>query len=168
MNFKNTKIIKNLIKIQSTWQNFINLINESILNKKDFEEVENKNYSRTGLVRFYDKLTMVIDDVEQSKCLLLDSNKIKNYLIENEMKPDYEIAIVSFTNSEKTTGRHFDNYDVFYVQFIGSVIWKIWEEKENIYILHPGDCIFVPKKTYHEIKSLTPRASVSFILNMEN
>ena len=42
MNFKNTKIIKNLIKIQSTWQNFINLINESILNKKDFEEVKIK------------------------------------------------------------------------------------------------------------------------------
>jgi mannose-6-phosphate isomerase-like protein (cupin superfamily) len=164
MHFKNTTILNKLIKIESKWEDFINLINESISfnvkNKKKY-----KNFSRIGLIRFYDKLTMVVDNVEKSRHLQIDSKKIKNYLFENKMESNYEIAIISFTNTENTTGKHFDNDDVFYVQFIGSVLWKVWEkEKENIYYLNPGDCIFVPKKTYHEVKSITPRAAVSFIL----
>lgn len=162
MNFTNVTCIKKMIQIESKWDDFINLINDSIVfNAKD----SNLNYSRVGLVRFYDKLTMVIDHVEKSTYLQKDLKKIKKYLKKYKMESNYEMAVVSFTNNDATTGRHFDNDDVLYVQFIGSVIWKIWEkDKEIVYILNSGDLLFVPKNTYHEVKSITPRAAVSFIL----
>jgi hypothetical protein len=163
-NLEKNGLIKKILLIKSDWQEFINLINRFISFDTPISDGQKLNFSRTGLVRFYDQLTIAVDHLEtNSSYFLLERNKIKNFVSENGRKVTYETPIISFTNIEKTTGKHKDIEDVLYVQFIGSVAWKIWEEKkEKVYILNPGDGIFVQKNTYHEVISITPRAGISF------
>lgn len=164
-NFNKIELIKKITSIKSDWKDFIDVINKFI--SFDISFVDQKpNYSRTGLVRFYDQLTIAVDRLEITPIhFYTERNKIKNFVFENGRKVTHETPIISFTNIEKTTGKHEDFEDVLYVQFIGSVAWKVWEkEKEEIYILHPGDGIFVPKNTSHEVKSITPRAGISFTI----
>jgi|694.fasta_scaffold141580_2 hypothetical protein len=165
---KHLSVIHNAIDVESKWENFINLINVSVIFKSEDNNDSNikKKYSRMGLTRFYDKLTMVIDYAEKFNYLSNDLEKIKKYLEENSnYKMERSLAVISFTNSEKSTGRHSDEHDILYVQCIGTVMWKIWEEeKEKTFILNKGDCIFVKKNIEHEVLSITPRASLSAIL----
>jgi hypothetical protein len=163
-NLEKTGLIKKILSIKSDWQEFIDLINRFISFDVPPTDGYKLNFSRTGLVRFYDQLTIVVDRLETtSSYFLLERNKIKNFVFKNGRKVTYETPIISFTNVEKTTGKHEDIEDVLYVQFIGSVAWKVWEEKkEKVYILNPGDGIFVQKNTYHEVRSITPRAGISF------
>jgi len=70
---------------------------------------------------------------------------------------------VSFTEKSKTAGKHRDGAFVWYWQCIGKTEWTIYEnDEEHIYILSPGDIIYVPRGIYHSVAPLTPRVGVSF------
>jgi ribosomal protein L16 Arg81 hydroxylase len=44
------------------------------------------------------------------------------------------------------------------------VTWTIHDEDKNeSFVLSPGDIIYVPKSIVHEVTSLTPRAAISFV-----
>jgi ribosomal protein L16 Arg81 hydroxylase len=61
----------------------------------------------------------------------------------------------------ETFGRHKDSMDVYFWQIQGSTRWEF----DNInYVLAPGDLIYVPKETYHNVVPLGPRAGISMSL----
>jgi mannose-6-phosphate isomerase class I len=74
-------------------------------------------------------------------------------------------AILNLSNAENVTNRHNDLTHNFYVQCIGSVIWKIYDSISSMeykeYTLEPGDAIFVPAGVSHEVVALMPRAAIT-------
>ena len=62
-------------------------------------------------------------------------------------------------------GSHRDKSDVIFWQVIGKTFWSIDDDKKYEYILNPGDCIYVPRGMFHDVKSLSPRVGISFGLD---
>ena len=127
------------------------------------------------------KLPIEIQDIARRKLRMLNSaqdlsdlrippanklEKLKNLhlSIKGSSKCTGYFGAVSLTNKEPTTGKHSDPIDVIYCQFVGSVTWTIFDEnKSNVFILNPGDIIYVPKSVVHEVKYSNPRAAISFM-----
>ena len=71
-------------------------------------------------------------------------------------------TIVSLTDSDPDTGPHFDESHVFNFQLIGKTIWTFHHpDGVQSFELKPGDFVFIPDGLVHEVKSLTPRVSLS-------
>jgi len=155
--------IKNAIDISIAWDHFIDNVNVSVKEISDQPDKPEVKMGKIGNVRFYDRTTMVIDYA--SKYPYPQMDQITKMINDSGLDIITMMSIISFTDSESTTGRHFDPYSVVYVQCIGSVRWSIWDDDiQNDYVLNAGDIIFVPSKKMHEIKSLSPRTAFSFIV----
>jgi mannose-6-phosphate isomerase-like protein (cupin superfamily) len=166
--FKNNKIIKidDFITPESNWEDFVPIINYAYKLPVNWSMTPiNDTFTPIGNIKFYDKLTMVVSEVHCAG--LKDVESVNHILSLTDMSYRGAVATISFTDSEKTTRKHSDQISVLYVQCIGSVKWQIWIDEEicEEYTLNPGDAIFVPKKTYHEVISLTPRVGITFAIS---
>jgi hypothetical protein len=151
-----------------SWNNFINSINDAY----DFNGPNNKveSYKEViGKVNFWHKLTMTLDNINEQNFPGI-GNKVKKltdlHSIINKLSSRCSgyFGAVSLTTKEPTTGKHSDPVDVIYCQFIGSVVWSVYADGEKKdFTLNPGDIIYVPKSTEHEVLSLSPRAAISFM-----
>lgn len=143
------------------WQTFINHLDKSIIvdplsQKQGCKEV-------VGSINFWQNLTMTVENMSDDSFPELD---MKSEFIKSMHKGETigQFAAISFTKHEPTTGKHSDPVDVFYWQCIGDVEWTLYyNDIEESFILNPGDIIYVPEGIIHEVKSLTPRASISFM-----
>ena len=155
--------IQNAFNINIPWNEFIENINMSVKEVSDQPEKLEVKYGRVGDVRFYDRLTMVIDYAYKYK--YSDIDKIMQQIQSYGLDIITFMSLISLTDSEATTSKHLDPYSVLYIQCIGSAQWSVWDnEIENKFILNKGDFIFVPPYLNHEVKSLTPRAALSFMV----
>ena len=71
---------------------------------------------------------------------------------------------VSLTEISKTFGKHKDNVPVFFWQCIGITRWTVYEDREYVYDLMPGEMLYIPKGIYHNTQPITPRAGISFAI----
>lgn len=167
--FENSKVtkLKSLIEIESKWDDFIEIINDGyqVDLKWNLTPEQSELFDPVGNIKFYDRLTMMVSQVHYSG--LKEVEKVKNIIALNEMTYRGAAAAISLTNAEKTTRRHSDQVNVLYVQCIGTVRWEVWpDEIQESYILEPGDAIFVPLKTYHEVTSITSRVGLTFAVDL--
>jgi hypothetical protein len=90
---------------------------------------------------------------------------LQNFVAEKEKQnlfPHFAIYF-SFFPHAKSHGNHCDETDLFHWQQVGKTEWTITESGETYkYVLNPGDCIFLPEGTYHDVVPLTPRIGLSF------
>ena len=152
----------NVFNNEYTWNNFINFINYAI--KQDNPNALNTNSKETiGYVNFWQKLTLTLDNLTNEYFPELEEKN--NFLqLFIDKKSQGKFGAVSFTDSEPTTGKHSDPVTVMYWNCIGSVEWNIYPESgQQTFILNPGDIILVPSEIMHEVKSLGPRAAISFM-----
>ena len=75
-----------------------------------------------------------------------------NYTVEGHM-------YMGLTAMSESFGPHSDNCEVIFWQCIGQTQWTV---NNKVYILSPGDCIYVPLGVEHDVKSLSPRMGISF------
>ena len=66
---------------------------------------------------------------------------------------------INFFPETKTFGKHKDTMDVAFWQVQGETEWTV---EDKVYILNPGDLIYVPKGIEHSVHPLTIRAGISF------
>lgn len=148
-----------------TWETFINHIDASIIvppasPKQGCREV-------IGSVNFWQSLTMTIENMSDLSFPELNDKAMFIQSMHGGHNSG-QFAAISFTTHEPTTGKHSDPVDVFYWQCVGDVKWTLsYENKEESFVLNPGDVIYVPTGIIHEVKSLTPRASISFMFLRE-
>lgn len=161
-------VIRNFFDKDYSWDNFVNAVNDAY----NFDSKKNETIQEipevVGKIRFYQKLTMVLDKVSEKNFSGLLSKIIKLKDLHTKINLYSEcvgyFASVSFTNKEPTTGKHYDLEDVIYCQFIGSVSWTIYDKEISESVdLNSGDIIYIPRSVVHEVKSLSPRASLSFM-----
>lgn len=158
---KTAHVFRNMFTNLPAWDNFFNHISDGI-EAKEYSGGNMGSKEVVGKVNFWSRLTMTLDQPEEKYYPYLNS-----YIDNLRQFQDYvftgSFCAVSITNKEPTTGKHNDPVDVFYLQCIGSVVWKIFSDSECEYVLNPGDVIYVPSGVDHEVRSLTPRASISFM-----
>ena len=74
-------------------------------------------------------------------------------------KPADGHMYMGLTAKSESFGPHSDDCEVIFWQCIGQTQWTV---NNNIYTLSPGDCIYIPCGTEHDVKSLSPRMGISF------
>tara|TARA_B100002019_G_C21207882_1_gene567719 strand:+ start:40 stop:471 length:432 start_codon:yes stop_codon:yes gene_type:complete len=82
--------------------------------------------------------------------------KVKEIL--NDLNCKIAHLYFNITTIAKTFGNHKDTMNVWFWQCQGATKWIIDNDE---YILNPGDLIYVPKETYHNVIPLSPRLGVS-------
>ena len=160
-------VVENFFSKDYSWDNFINSISDAY----DLNDPNNKiepSKEVVGKVNFFQKLTMTLDNVNEQNFPGLNDKINKLTQLHETIKPSTKcvgyFGAVSLTDKEPTTGKHSDPIDVIYSQFIGSVTWTIYDEDgSESFFINPGDIIYVPKNVMHEVKSLCPRAALSFM-----
>lgn len=68
----------------------------------------------------------------------------------------------SFFPQAQSHGIHRDVTDIYHWQHLGYTQWTIYDKGKHVYILNPGDVIFVPAGMYHDVLPLTARAGITF------
>jgi hypothetical protein len=152
----------NVFSNSYSWDNFINFINYAI--KQENPQATKTDFKETiGYVNFWQKLTMTLDNI--SNTYFPEIEEKNSFLEELVYKTSLgRFGALSLTDSEPTTGKHTDPVTVIYWNCIGSVEWTIFSENKNYsFVLEPGDVVLVPANMMHEVKSLGPRAAISFM-----
>jgi len=77
------------------------------------------------------------------------------------------IAFVGFGQFSGSYPRHKDSMDVFLVQVIGECKITIGEDEEprnsdETKVMKPGDCVFIPRGTWHHLEPSVSRVTFSF------
>ena len=60
--------------------------------------------------------------------------------------------------SNRLVSSHHDPHDIFYWQILGTSFWKV--NNDITYTLHPGDLLYLPKESSHEVWCDGPRAGL--------
>jgi len=66
-------------------------------------------------------------------------------------------AYINIATDEEIWPSHADREDSLFIQCEGSVTWFL---DDGEFTLQPGDAIYFPGGTMHEVHALTPRASI--------
>lgn len=150
-----------------SWNNFVNCINDAYDLNDSNNRIE-KSKEIVGKINFWQKLTMTLDNIDSKNFPGIENKleKLKSlhFDLKGSSKCTGYFGAVSLTDKEPTTGKHSDPIDVIYCQFVGSVAWTIFDkDNTETFILNSGDIIYVPRSVIHEVKSLNPRAAISFM-----
>lgn len=75
--------------------------------------------------------------------------------------------LVSLVDTLPNMPKHSDSCDQMHTACIGESRWILTlpDSTEVIYILEPGDLIFIPTGIEHVVTSVTPRAGITFSAN---
>ena len=119
-----------------TWQEAIDNINQSMLNKEEVKIKEPGHYVVHEAQRIW------------SVQKILERLRLK-----------YAHLYMNMVVDTGTFGNHKDEMNVWYWQCEGRTKWIIDEKDECL--LEPGDLIFIEAGTYHNIIPLTPRFGIS-------
>lgn len=158
------------------WDYFINFID--YCNKVDWiphSEDEVKAFMQSGRLRkgalqLWGYFTMLAENPLTQPGIMTNIDLLEQQIFSDfNQKPLSSFAIVNLSNAENITGRHNDLTHNFYIQCIGSVVWKIYEStSSSVYKEHtliPGDAILVPAGVSHEVVALQPRAAITLAFN---
>lgn len=147
-----------------SWQEVIDHFNYAI--KQPDQGVRDNIHDTVGQAHFWQNYVWTLDNAQLQYPGVVDILKVLNPLLDNNFKTAF--AIVSLTDVEPNIGRHVDQYDVFYLQGIGSVDWHLEVGmNEVVHTLQNGDLLFVPEGITHEVRSNSPRVGISMMWNLQ-
>lgn len=124
----------------------------------------NQNIVSNGFFKILDNFGFVTHDAEKIK-KVNDVSPILQKLFPNNYISAH--LYVSLTEISKTFGKHNDDVSVFFWQCIGITRWTVYEDKEYVYDLMPGELLYIPKEVYHNTQPITPRSGVSFGIELK-
>ena len=130
------KHIKNYNKNIITWEELLMNFSNCVVNNK-LIKVRNPGFF----------ISHNADEIEKIKPIM------------KKLKVNTAHLYMNIAISIQGLGKHKDSMDVYFLQCQGKTKWII--EEKNVYILEPGDLLFVPKNVWHEVIPLTPRAGIS-------
>jgi hypothetical protein len=180
---------KNLLPNTPKWNDFFNLMTKKFNTPFDMKEsyvpeermitsrLEDGSPGATNIM-LYNKMDPVIFQAVQYKDGNFGHNDIDaTELIEfiKPLFPSFELkAIMNMIGGESEYWVHKDDHDVISWHCEGTMEWRIYpnlrdenidqikvkDEPYDSYILEPGDVIYVPAWTGHQVVTPSPRASI--------
>lgn len=148
------------------WIEFLNNVNscvhddDPVFRNEAFEKAGKK---MIGLLQFWGEFNLVAPKTS-------NHYKHKDYYIK-EITSIYDgelvdiNAVLSVTDWDASSTRHHDDADVLNLQCLGKTKWQVCQNYEGPceeFILDPGDIMFIPKKLWHEVSAIGPRANLIF------
>jgi mannose-6-phosphate isomerase-like protein (cupin superfamily) len=153
---KSPALFKNILPSVPKWENFISHLNSQYHNTEVKYQALNTNREKfINGVLFKDPFYVNITDptVEFYPEINLF---FKEFEFLGEGKP--LSAYVNFAKEPPSTP-HVDSKDHFYWQCVGTTVWEF---KDVTYVLSPGDVIYIPNHTQHNVITTEPRAAIQF------
>jgi hypothetical protein len=182
---KNAILIKKYFDIDINWQSILDFVYAQASVDNDAESQKEKAL-RHGGTSVYGNLTVtpplwitpqtgkVWEDFEDLKDFIYKLNKDFGFTESFEDCSFYkhwsdrpctcnclwhsEGFRISLAN--RFVSEHSDPWDACYFQIIGKSFWKIKGSEDVEYELNPGDILFFPKSTTHEVWSEGPRVGI--------
>jgi mannose-6-phosphate isomerase-like protein (cupin superfamily) len=156
-------VIRNLSTATPSWQEFIDYIDKCSYATEDVMPQPNDYDKSLGAVSigkvmikegFYFYLG-IDGHINQA------SKQIEDEFAQTLGSPKGGISsiYVNFSSNIKNIPQHFDPYDNFYWQCIGSTTWHC---EDKSYVVNPGDLVYIPSNTYHGVDFSMPRAAIGF------
>lgn len=143
---------------------------------KDLEERVKKvnnpgDFNSIGNVQIQNKFWLspqshdIFENFNDVSELLYDLNNSKDnkecqYYKEkgHDCKSDWHFQGIRISLSNRLVSDHHDPHDIFYWQILGTSFWKV--NKDITHTLHPGDLLYLPKESSHEVWCDGPRAGL--------
>lgn len=178
---------KNLLPNTPQWIDFLNLMTKKYNNaaRQEYDDswrVKSEDRWIEGTdIMIYNKMDPVIFKAIQYSDGHYGDNLIDASPLVNLLSPifsRFEVkAIINFIGSESEYWVHKDDHEVVSWHCQGKMEWRIypseaenelWKQEQHMkiespydsYILEPGDVIYVPTGTIHEVVTPEPRASL--------
>lgn len=176
--------VKNLfLENLPTWSNFINNMNYKFYNNNDVTLVNAMkksvlNHGKPTDILVFEKLDFLVlqaikynnnekklNELFYDDSILKTLSEIFSYEFKNIK------TLINFVGNETKYEPHYDEHDVLLLHCEGNVIWKIYNDMKDsnptTYLLEPGDILFAPRGTIHQVVVTEPRASVIFCHNYD-
>lgn len=155
--------------IRFTWDDYIHLVNEN------FHRTEKNKINKHGRV-----LVTCVESAPSRPMFARDIlDKMNKFFVNNTSSCHIFSGIVNDSGSFPV---HKDGMDVLYLQVKNSITWKIYPHKDGSRYntnkdlkitppaerscfsrtLNPGDMMWVPRGTYHQVVTTEPRVGFSF------
>ena len=180
INTKNEVFIKNAFLINPKWSDF-SLIYEKANQTEDMRYISFASMSLNNSEKYtnvFNDVTSVLSQLHPNEkictmALIHFISKQSEYIDELKDEDGLELRSKFFNNNPEKVPTvidkggfnpsiHDDDVDGFYIQYNGSVLWRVYKNKKiNEYILNAGDMIFIPKYLKHSVESLCPRTAIS-------
>lgn len=153
---KKPYLFKNILPSVPKWENFIDHLNSEYQNTsvKYYAIDQTREKFVNGVLfkdPFYVNITYPTEEFYPQIPLFF-----KEFELLGDGKP--LAAYVNFAK-EPPSRQHVDTKDHFYWQCIGTTLWEF--EDVN-YVLNPGDVIYIPNYTKHNVITSGPRAAIQF------
>ena len=155
----------NLKELDISRHKFLGEIDCPTLNWDEIIFNLNKNITNENIVKVLDNFGFVTHDIGDNHKVQNVSEIIQKLFPNNYISPH---LYVSFSEISKTFGKHKDYQHVFFWQCIGITKWTVYEDKEYIYNLMPGEVLYIPRGIYHNTQPITPRAGISFGIEFDD
>ena len=131
----------------------------------------NREKNRLGLNRFHDRPSaprIAKDIVREMRGFFVDQAPKKFEDEYDKGAPQItNIAFCGFGQDSGSYPRHKDSMDVFLLQMIGECKITIGYTEEpsdddETRIMQPGDCVYLPRGTWHQLRPTVSRVTFSF------
>lgn len=156
--------VKNFLNTLPDWQSVIN-----VLDCKFNDQSTNRDIHM--MHRFGMHLWNTINK-SRDIFLIKEALPIFNSLNEDDSVAKTSLTAkisLNFVGNESIYGIHSDIQHVISWQCIGSIEYRIYEKKESLeydsYFMNPGDIIYMPPGTIHQVVVTEPRATILFDFN---
>jgi mannose-6-phosphate isomerase-like protein (cupin superfamily) len=103
----------------------------------------------------FNDVSELLYGLNQSK----DNSKCPYYQNQyHKCESDWHFQGMRISLSNRVVPDHHDRCDIFYWQILGTSFWKV--NKDITYTLNPGDLLYLPKESSHEVWCDGPRAGL--------
>ncbi len=187
--------LKNFTDLKFFWEDILKILDYRYQNATITEKIPNVPLIKSFANGNYVDIIKNSDNFHFHVWSILSSKEIDDYMYNNISESFSETfkyfidylkytnetglfkAIINFVGNESTMSIHKDHHSTIFIQCVGSVSYKIYEDvdgeteadlSDNIrndtkvesITLNPGDIMFVPKGKVHQVTATEPRATL--------
>jgi hypothetical protein len=103
----------------------------------------------------FNNVSELLYDLNNSK----DNRKCQYYKERgHNCESDWHFQGIRISLSDRLVSDHHDPHDIFYWQILGTSFWKV--NNDITHTLYPGDLLYLPKESSHEVWCDGPRAGL--------
>jgi cupin superfamily acireductone dioxygenase involved in methionine salvage len=153
-------VLRNVFPTVPAWESFLNHL-------ETYQKIDNgvRNFGPTYyVVELFDQ------DIAEITSTYLGYDVVYKELDEANVLGimNRPVMLVSTGIDSPELPKHKDPCDQMHWTCVGKEFWKVWLSENEVleFKLEPGDLIFIPVGLYHQVKSVTSRAGITWSANI--
>ena len=155
-------VLKDFCTEVPSWQEFIDYIDESskVTDSRMPDEPSEYDLSLGAVIKGNIMIKQSFYFYLASHRHVGKTEEISNSLVKDLEAPGGLSSLyINFSSNINNIPSHKDALDNFYWQCIGSTEWLC---EDRVYVVNPGDLVYIPANTHHAVNFSMPRAAIGF------